>query len=142
LGECGKNYQKKDGQLIELVLMNLRTPFNMFMSTFCTNWKAHKEDGKDYTFEYFCGLLITNQHNCLKKESLVVNIKPTFSRERERWIPGIEYGLMPLHRNLHTMTRNLRDRQMHPNEVERRRHVSIVERLDMWRKYAIRREMI
>jgi hypothetical protein len=37
LSECGKNYQKKDGQLIELVLMNLRTPFNMFMSTFRTN---------------------------------------------------------------------------------------------------------
>jgi hypothetical protein len=37
LGECGKNYQKKDGQLIELVLMNLRTPFDMFVLTFCTN---------------------------------------------------------------------------------------------------------
>ena len=51
LGKCGKNYQKKDGQLIELVLMNLRTPFDVSVSNFHTNWKAHKEDGKDYTFE-------------------------------------------------------------------------------------------
>jgi hypothetical protein len=59
-GECGKDYQKKDGQLIELVLMNLRTPFDVFVSTFRTNWKARKEDGKDYTFEALCGLLITD----------------------------------------------------------------------------------
>jgi hypothetical protein len=44
LGECGKNHLKKDGKLIELVLMNLRTPFDVFMSTFFTNWKAHKEE--------------------------------------------------------------------------------------------------
>jgi hypothetical protein len=37
LSECGKKYQKKDGQLIELVLMKLRTPFDVFMSTFHTN---------------------------------------------------------------------------------------------------------
>jgi hypothetical protein len=24
------------------------------------NWKEHKEDGKDYTFEALCGLLITD----------------------------------------------------------------------------------
>jgi hypothetical protein len=70
LGECGKNYQKKDGQLIELVLMNLRTPFDVFVSTLCTNWKACKEDGKDYTFEYFCGLLITDQHRLLGEGKL------------------------------------------------------------------------
>jgi hypothetical protein len=34
LGECGKNYQKKDEQLIELVLMNLRTPFDVFVLNF------------------------------------------------------------------------------------------------------------
>jgi hypothetical protein len=37
LGECGKNYLNKDRQLIELLVMNLRTPFNMFASTFRTN---------------------------------------------------------------------------------------------------------
>jgi hypothetical protein len=57
-GECGKNYQKKDGKLIELVLMNLRTPFEVFVSTFHTNWKERKENGKDYTFESFYGILI------------------------------------------------------------------------------------
>jgi hypothetical protein len=40
------------------------------------------------------------------------------------------------------MTKNLRDREIPPNKVERRRHVSIVERLDMWRKYSIIKEMI
>jgi hypothetical protein len=78
----------------------------------------------------------------LKKESLVVNIKLTFSREIERWILGIEYDLIPLHRNLKSMTRNLRDRRMHQNKLERRKHVNNVETLDMWRKYTIRIEMI
>jgi hypothetical protein len=65
LGGCVKNYQKKDGKLIELILMNLRTLFDMFMSKFRTNWKACKEDGKDYTYEALCGLLIIDQHRFL-----------------------------------------------------------------------------
>jgi hypothetical protein len=73
----------------------------------------------------------------LEKVILVVNIGPTCSRERERWILGIEDSLMPLHINLHTMTRDPRDNH---NEFKIRRHVSIVERLDMWRKIVIRRE--
>jgi hypothetical protein len=70
LGECGKNYQKKDGQLIRLALMNLRTPFYVFVLTFCTNWQAHKEDGKDYTFEAFHGLLNTYQHRLIGEGKL------------------------------------------------------------------------
>ena len=62
LGECGNNYLNKDRHFIELVLMNLRTPFDMFVSIFRTNWQACKEDGKDYTFEYFYGILIIDQH--------------------------------------------------------------------------------
>ena len=62
LGEYGKNYQKKDGQLIKMILVNLRTPFDMFVSTFHTNWKERKEDGNDYTFEYFYGILIIDHH--------------------------------------------------------------------------------
>jgi hypothetical protein len=42
LGECEKNYQKKDVQLIKLVLMNLRIPLDVFVLNFYTNWKAHK----------------------------------------------------------------------------------------------------
>jgi hypothetical protein len=34
----------------------------------------------------------------------------------------------------------IRDPRDNHNEVKRRRHVSTVERLDMWRKFAIRRE--
>jgi hypothetical protein len=70
LNECGENYKKKDGQLIELVLINLRTPFDVFVSTFRTNWHACKQDGKDYSFEFFCELLITDQHRFLEKGNL------------------------------------------------------------------------
>jgi hypothetical protein len=70
LGECGKNYQKKDGQLIEMVLMNLRTRFDVFVLTFHANWKTHKEDGNDYIFEAFCGLLITDKHKLLEEGKL------------------------------------------------------------------------
>jgi len=69
--------------------------------------------------------------DCLDKASLVVNIRPTFSRERTRWIPRIEHGLMPLHRNLHTMIKNLKDRKMHHKKFKIRRHISIVGRMDM-----------
>jgi hypothetical protein len=39
----------------------------VFFSTFHTSWKACKEDGKDYTFEVFYGLLINDQHRLLDK---------------------------------------------------------------------------
>jgi hypothetical protein len=50
--------------------MNLRTPFNMFVLNFHTNWKTCKEDGKNYTFEAFHGILITNQHRLIKEDKL------------------------------------------------------------------------
>jgi hypothetical protein len=90
LGECGKLYQNKDGQIIKLVLMNLRTPFNMFILNFHTNWKAWKEDGKDYNFEYFFVLLIIDQHRLLAEGKLGGKYKAHFlkgkrnSNHRER----------------------------------------------------------
>jgi hypothetical protein len=50
--------------------MNLRTPFDLFCSKFQTNWKAHKEDGKEYTFYTFYGLLINDQHRLLDEGKL------------------------------------------------------------------------
>jgi hypothetical protein len=73
----------------------------------------------------------------LEKVILVENNRSYFSRERERWIPGIECTLMFLHRNMHTMTR---DPRYNHNEVERIRHVSTMERIYMWRKNDIRSE--
>jgi hypothetical protein len=70
LGECGKNFQKKDGQLIELVSMNMRTPFDVFCSMFWKNWQAHKEDGKEYTFDTFYGLLINDRIKLLDEGNL------------------------------------------------------------------------
>ena len=37
LSECGKDFPKKDGQLIELVMMNLRIPYDVFCSSFHTS---------------------------------------------------------------------------------------------------------
>jgi hypothetical protein len=45
--------------------MNIRTPFDVFYSTFWTIWKEHQDDGKDFTFDTFCGLLIIDQNNLL-----------------------------------------------------------------------------
>ena len=70
LGECGKNFPKKDRQRIELVLMNMRTPYDVLCSSFYTNWGSHKEDGKDYTFDVFCDLLIKDQQKLLDEGRL------------------------------------------------------------------------
>jgi hypothetical protein len=71
----------------------------------------------------------------LKKAILVVSTRPTLSRERARWIPGIECILMFLHRNVNVMAIDPRDNQ---NEFERRIHVITMERMDVWRKSTIR----
>jgi hypothetical protein len=52
--------------------MNVTTPFDAFVSTLCTNLQAHKEYGYDYAFEYFYGILITNQHKLLEEGNLGV----------------------------------------------------------------------
>jgi hypothetical protein len=58
------------GKNIEVVLMNLRTPFDMFVLTLHTNCEAHNEYNKDYTFETFYGLLISDQHRLLGEGNL------------------------------------------------------------------------
>jgi hypothetical protein len=50
-----------------MVLNNIRTPFDVFVSNLRTDWKTHKEYGKDYTFEAFYGLLITDKHRLLEE---------------------------------------------------------------------------
>ena len=70
MGECGKDFLKKYAQLIELVLMNLRKPYDVLCSSFHTNWRSHKEDGNDYTSDIFCYLLIKDQQKQLGKGKL------------------------------------------------------------------------
>ena len=53
LDEFGKDFTKKDGQLIELVLMNLKIPYDSFFSSFWDNWVSCKKHGKDFTFDTF-----------------------------------------------------------------------------------------
>jgi hypothetical protein len=50
--------------------MNLRTPFNLFVLIFHTNWQACTGHGKDYTFEALCGLLIIDKHILLEEGNI------------------------------------------------------------------------
>jgi hypothetical protein len=59
LGECGKEFPKKEEQLTELTLMNPKTLYDVLCSTFQANWTSRKEHGKDYTFDSFSSILIT-----------------------------------------------------------------------------------
>ena len=70
LGECGKKFKKKDGHLIELVLINLRTPYDVLFFSFHTNSRSWEEDGKDYTFGTFFHLLIKDQKELLDEGKL------------------------------------------------------------------------
>jgi hypothetical protein len=40
------------------------------MLTFLTYWKSQKEDGRDYTFEAFYGIFITDKHILLEQGKL------------------------------------------------------------------------
>jgi len=53
-----------------MVLMKLRTLFEVFALNLCTNSQEHKEYGKGNTFEYFYGLLIIDQHILLEEGKL------------------------------------------------------------------------
>ena len=64
--ECGKDFSKKHGQLIKLVLMNLRTPYDVFCSSFRANWMSCKQDDKDFTFDVLSDLLIKDQQKLLE----------------------------------------------------------------------------
>ena len=50
--------------------MNLRTPYDVFFSSFHTNWRSCKEDGKDYSFDVFCDLLIRDKQKLLDEGNL------------------------------------------------------------------------
>lgn len=50
--------------------MNLRTLYDVFCSSFHTNWTSPKEDGKDYSFDVLYDLLIRYLQNCLDEGKL------------------------------------------------------------------------
>lgn len=50
--------------------MNLRTPYDVLCSSFRTNWRSCKKDGKDYTFDVLCDLLIKDQQKLLDEGKL------------------------------------------------------------------------
>lgn len=73
LGECGKGFPNKDRKLIKLVLMNLQMPHDVFCSSFHTNWRSRKEDGKDYFFDVFCDLWIRDQQKLIEEGKICGN---------------------------------------------------------------------
>ena len=50
--------------------MNLQTHYDVFNSSFHTNWWSHKEDGKDYSFDVSCDLLIRDHPKLLDEGKL------------------------------------------------------------------------
>ena len=83
--------------------MNLRTPYDVLCSSFYNNWRSHKEDCKDYTFDDFCDLLINDKKNCLMKGSLVFSIRFTCLRGRSRKTIRREDDQIPLVANMNVL---------------------------------------
>ena len=69
MGKFGKYFLKKYGQLIE-VLMNFKTPYDVFSSSFHATWMPCKHDDKLFTFDVFCDLLIKDQQKLLEEGKL------------------------------------------------------------------------
>ena len=83
MGECGKGFSKKDGQLIKLVLMNT---YDVFCSLFHTNWWPRKEDGKGYSFDIFYDLLIRDQQKLLDQWNLGVKQQALLLKGKGKYI--------------------------------------------------------
>jgi hypothetical protein len=72
LGECKKDFLKKNGQIIESIFDESNTSYDVLCSTFHTSWSSKLEDGKDYSFDSFYGLLIEAQLKLLDEGKLEV----------------------------------------------------------------------
>ena len=87
LGKCGQLFSNKDGQLIELVLMNMWTSYDVLFSSFCSKSMSHKQYGKDFIFDIFCDFFLSRiNKNCLMKGCFVENANLTCSKARSRRI--------------------------------------------------------
>ena len=60
-----KTFSRKTPYEEKLVLMNLRTPYDVVCFAFYKNWRSHKEENKDYSFDVFYDFLIRDQHKLL-----------------------------------------------------------------------------
>ena len=58
MGEYGNGFLNKDDQLVEIILMNLETTYDIFYLGSHTSWNYIKEDGDYYTFDSLFGLII------------------------------------------------------------------------------------
>jgi hypothetical protein len=56
LSECGKDFVKKKRSLIEMILINIKTPYDILCSTFQAIWASRKENGKSYILYFFIAL--------------------------------------------------------------------------------------
>jgi hypothetical protein len=72
-GGCRSSLLKKEGQLIEMVSMKLKTPYDALCLTFHASWAFGKEDGTMIdSFDSLCGLLISACEKFLDEGKLEV----------------------------------------------------------------------
>jgi len=57
---------------MDLILMNLNKSYNVLCLTFHASWTTWKDDGKDYTFDPFFGLLIKEHEKFLDEGKVEV----------------------------------------------------------------------
>jgi hypothetical protein len=67
-----KGFSKERWSTHRTDLMNLKTPYDVLCLTFHASWTSRKDDGKDYSFDSFCGLLIRAQEKLLDEGKLEV----------------------------------------------------------------------
>jgi hypothetical protein len=67
LRKYGEYYNKKDEKVIGMVLINSRTPFEVSISTFHTNWNAHKKVVRTTPLNFFVKFLLLINIDFLKK---------------------------------------------------------------------------
>jgi len=66
-------FPNKECQLIEMISLNFKTPYDVLCFTFYENSASRKEDVKDYTFDSFCDLFIRTLENFLDKDEIDIN---------------------------------------------------------------------
>lgn len=121
---------KKYGQLIELVLMNLRTVMMCFSPHLAPIGGHLRKMVRTIPFMYFVIYLLMIKKSFLMKIILVVRMRFNCSREREIIITRKYDIQILLEVNKNVSTRKIKGRLMslHPlRRIKRRRHVATME---------------
>lgn len=138
LGECGKDFPKKDGQFIELILMNLKTLYYVLCLTFCASWTSKRKMVRiihlTFSMVYWLGHM--------KNFSMKGNLR---SSNKQIWWKDI-FDKITKKRGWHEKEHiNLIDKEKHDVQIlkrkaiKRRKNVAIAENWDTWRRFGSKR---